>query len=84
LFEPGNRFLPQARLAVEVLRPRHRDFLRSIKALTPDWTLLPVPHATALPSLRWRLLNLEKFRREQPDRYAQALDRLNRVLDEMG
>jgi hypothetical protein len=66
------------------LLPRHRNFLRSVKALAPDWSLLPVSHAEALPSLRWRLLNLEKFRREQPDRYAEARDRLNRVLDEMG
>jgi hypothetical protein len=65
------------------LLPRHRDFLRSLKALAPDWALLPVAHAAALPSLRWRLLNLEKFRHEQPNRYAEARDRLNRVLDGM-
>lgn len=65
------------------LLPRHKEFLRSIKALEPDWSLVPVPHAADLPGVRWRLLNLEKFRREQPQRYAAARAKLDRVLDAM-
>lgn len=65
------------------LRPRHKEFLRSVKALEPDWSLLPFPHVANLPGVRWRLLNLEKFRREQPQRYAAARANLDRVLDAM-
>lgn len=66
------------------LGERRARFLRSVKALEPDWSLLPVPHARELPGLRWKLENLERFRREQPARYAEARDDLERVLDRMG
>lgn len=76
----------RARMVSELHRsllPRQRRFLRSLKALEPDWSQLPVPHAAELPGIKWRLLNLEKFRREQPARYAGACDRLERVLEAM-
>ena len=63
------------------LEARHRAFLLSVKRCEPDWTLLPVPHLAELPGLRWKLLNLEKFRREQPRRHASALANLERTLD---
>ena len=65
------------------LLPRHKEFLRSVNALDPDWSLLPLAHAADLPGVRWRLLNLEKFRREQPPRYAAARAALDRVLNAM-
>jgi len=73
----------RARLVSEVrqsLLPRHVQFLRSVKALDPDWALLPHPHIAELPAVRWRLQNLEKFRKEQPERYAAVRDRLEEVL----
>jgi len=72
------------RLVIELrggLRQRHREFLRSIKRLAPDWSLLPVPHAAELPGIRWKLHNLEILRREQPKRYESALAKLDAVLD---
>jgi predicted nucleotidyltransferase component of viral defense system len=63
------------------LEARHRAFLLSVKRCEPDWALLPVPHLAELPGLRWKLLNLEKFRREQPERHAAALANLERTLD---
>lgn len=62
------------------LLPRHVQFLRSIKDLKPDWALVPHPQVKELPGIRWRLLNLEKFRREQPERYAEARAKLENVL----
>jgi len=64
----------------QVLLSRHVQFLRSVKALDPDWGLLPQAHVAELPAVRWRLQNLEKFRNEQPDRYAAARHRLEEVL----
>jgi predicted nucleotidyltransferase component of viral defense system len=75
------------RLVVELrggLQERHREFLRSVKRLAPDWSLLPVPHASELPGIRWKLRNLEILRREQPARYAAALANLEGVLDTFG
>lgn len=58
-------------------------FLRSVKALEPDWSLISVPHLPKLPGVRWKLHNLERLRREQPARYAEALAGLDRVLEKM-
>jgi hypothetical protein len=66
------------------LQDRQREFLRSVKRLAPDWTLLPVPHAPELPGIRWKLRNPEILRREQPARYAAALANLEGVLDTFG
>jgi len=59
---------------------RQVQFLRSVKNLEPDWALLPHPEVKDLPGIRWRLQNLEKFRREQPERYAAVRDALENVL----
>jgi predicted nucleotidyltransferase component of viral defense system len=39
----------------------HRQFLLSIKRGEPDWALLGLPGAEALPAVRWRLENLAKM-----------------------
>jgi predicted nucleotidyltransferase component of viral defense system len=39
----------------------HRRFLMSIKSGEPDWALLDLPGAEALPAVRWRLENLAKL-----------------------
>lgn len=63
------------------LQRRHREFLLSVKRLEPDWSLLPVQHAAELPGIRWKLHNLELYRKGQPARYAQAVADLEKVLD---
>lgn len=65
------------------LGKRRLAFLRSVKALQPDWSLLPVPHLRELPGIRWKLHNLERLRGEQPARHAEALANLDRVLEKM-
>jgi len=75
----------RARLVRELrqsLLPRHVQFLRSVKGLDPEWALLAHAHVAELPAVRWRLQNLEKFRKEQPERYAAVRDRLEEVLKE--
>jgi predicted nucleotidyltransferase component of viral defense system len=55
----------------------HRKFLLSIKRGEPDWALLGVPGAEALPAVRWRLENLARM--EQGKRAA-LIERLREVL----
>ncbi len=38
-----------------------REFLLSFKRGVPEWDLLGIPHAQHLPSVRWKLLNLDKM-----------------------
>lgn len=39
----------------------HRRFLMSVKHCQPDWALLGLPGADALPAVRWRLDNLARL-----------------------
>jgi hypothetical protein len=65
------------------LTARHRQFLSGLVRAEPDWSLTPCPHAAELPALRWKLANLETFRKRRPADFqaqAEALDAgLNRV-----
>ncbi len=66
------------------LEKRHHAFLLSLKRCEPDWSMLPVPHLSELPGLRWKLLNLQKLKHEQPARHAAALANLERTMDRIG
>jgi predicted nucleotidyltransferase component of viral defense system len=78
LLDARSRLVTELR---EGIQDRQREFLRSVKRLAPDWSLLPVPHAPELPGIRWKLHNLEILRRDQPARYAAAVANLEAVLD---
>jgi predicted nucleotidyltransferase component of viral defense system len=56
----------------------HRKFLLSLKRGEPDWKLLAVPGADALPAVRWRMQNLAKLDKEKR---AALIDRLRKVLE---
>ena len=45
----------------------HRRFLLSLKKGEPEWPLLGVPGADALPAVRWRLENLAKIDEKKRD-----------------
>jgi len=53
-----------------------RDFLMSVKKRRPRWELLGLPGADELPSVRWKLLNLERM---DATRHSVATARLERV-----
>jgi predicted nucleotidyltransferase component of viral defense system len=57
--------------------PDHRKFLLSIKRGEPDWALLGVPGAEALPAVRWRLENLARM---EKGKRAALIERLRKVL----
>jgi hypothetical protein len=57
--------------------PDHRRFLISIKRGEPDWALLDLPGAEALPAVRWRLENLARL---DATKRAALLARLGEVL----
>lgn len=70
----------RARLRQELprrLTDEHRQFLSGLAQADPDWTLLKCPHAEHLPALRWKLANLNTFKKRRPNDFtaqAQALD----------
>lgn len=70
----------RARLRHELprrLTASHRQFLSGLARAEPDWSLMQYPHAADLPALRWKLANLETFRKRRPADFqaqAEALD----------
>lgn len=63
----------RARLRRELpqrLSNAHRRFLSGLARAEPDWSQVACQHAAQLPALRWKLANLETFRKRRPDDFA--------------
>lgn len=59
------------------LTASHRQFMSGLVRAEPNWSLMQYPHAAELPALRWKLANLETFRKRRPadfQAHAEALD----------
>ncbi len=52
-------------------------FLLSLNRLAPDWSIYDYQR---FPSVKWKLLNLEKFKKADPDSYSQQLKMLEELL----
>ena len=59
------------------LNESDKVFLKSFNSLEPDWSIYDFQ---AFPSVKWKLLNLEKFKTEKPESYQQQLSELDKVL----
>jgi predicted nucleotidyltransferase component of viral defense system len=60
----------RARLRAELtqrLTTNQRRFLIGLARAQPEWNLLQCSYAAELPALRWKLDNLNTFRRRRPD-----------------
>lgn len=59
----------RARLRRELpqrLSTAQKQFLSGLAHAEPDWSLVQCQHAAQLPALRWKLANLETFRKRRP------------------
>lgn len=57
-----------------------KHFLLSFHALKPDWELSGLPHIRNLPAIRWKLVNLERLRAEQLEKYSAMVESLEIML----
>ena len=57
-----------------------RQFLLSLVAAEPEWSLLGVPHLEQLPGLRWKLQNLERLRKADARKFADQANALARLF----
>jgi hypothetical protein len=58
----------RARLREELpqkLSDAHKQFLLGLTRAEPNWSLLQCPHAADLPALRWKLANLQTFKKRR-------------------
>lgn len=60
------------------LTQNHRDFLISFKEGNPDWSLIPFEKIEALPSVKWKILNLEKMTKTKK---SEAIQKLKDTLE---
>jgi len=67
-------------LILASLNVDERRFLLSVKQGEPDWMLLPIPHLSELPALRWKLANIERLK-QSPRKHQEAVGRLRDVLN---
>jgi predicted nucleotidyltransferase component of viral defense system len=63
------------------LADKHKQFLAGLVRVEPDWSLLECRHARELPALRWKLTNLEAFRKRRPTDFSAQADALLAGLD---
>jgi hypothetical protein len=63
------------------LTPSERAFLLSFEEGSPDWSLFPAAGAERLPATRWKLLNIQKLRSDNPAKHAAALKTLRGILE---
>ena len=62
-----------------------RRFLTSFLSLAPDWSAIGLSGDVAdLPAVRWKLLNLERLRDQNAEKFAAQRVLLERCLDESG
>jgi predicted nucleotidyltransferase component of viral defense system len=59
------------------LNASDKAFLLSLTGLEPDWSIYDFQ---VFPSVKWKLLNLETFKTENPETYRQQLNELDKVL----
>jgi len=58
-----------------------RDFLLGFHALEPDFAAIGLPNQLVdLPAVRWKLINLERLRRENGAKFDQQMDELSACL----
>jgi predicted nucleotidyltransferase component of viral defense system len=55
-------------------------FLLGLHDAAPDFGLIGLPQAAALPAVRWKLLNLERLKRENPAKHAEQRALLEAVI----
>ena len=60
------------------LSEEDKAFLLSLNRLKPDWSVHDFQN---FPSVKWKLLNLEKFKKVKPKAYEQQLAELENILE---
>jgi predicted nucleotidyltransferase component of viral defense system len=77
----------QTRLLRELpqqLTPAHRNFLISLVQGDPDWQLMPMSLLRELPALKWKLMNLAKLKKNNPERFVAQNELLATRFDQLG
>lgn len=55
-------------------------FLLTLHDAEPNFDMIGVPDAAQLPAIRWKLLNLEKLKHDDPAKHAEQRDQIEQLL----
>lgn len=55
-------------------------FLLSLHDAAPDFTLIGLPEAANMPAVRWKVINLERLKRDNPEKHAAQRKALETLL----
>lgn len=73
-------------LLIETIRQRltenDKEFLLSFELGKPEWSLFPYSVLKELPAIQWKLLNINKLKKENPKKHQLILDKLRKTLHE--
>lgn len=64
-------------LIKQELTDQDKQFLVSFKALNPDWSIYQYAE---FPGVKWKLINLNKLKTNNPDKHAELFNKLKNVL----
>ncbi|TCL65752.1 nucleotidyl transferase AbiEii/AbiGii toxin family protein [Rhizobium sp. BK251] len=62
------------------LDDRARTFLLSLHAGDPNFEIIGLPHALALPAVRWKILNLQKLKNDNPVKHTEQREEIERLF----
>jgi len=57
-----------------------REFLLSFKRGEPEWSLYPLENLQRMPAVQWKLLNIQKLKEQNPEKYMGQLKALKKHL----
>ena len=56
------------------------NFLLSLHDADPDFAVIGLPDAANLPAIRWKIVNLEKLKRANPEKHMAQRDALESLF----
>lgn len=63
------------------LLEKDKMFLLSFETGEPQWDLFPIPILRDLPAIKWKLLNIQKLRENNPEKHKQIVNYLKQTLE---
>ena len=57
-------------------------FLLSFKKGKPEWNLFPIEALASMPAVKWKLMNIKKLSKDNPEKHAEQIDKLKETLSD--
>jgi predicted nucleotidyltransferase component of viral defense system len=64
----------------EFLTDEDKRFLLSFESGEPVWELFPIPVLKDLPAIQWKLINIAKLKKNNPQKHEQMVEKLKDVI----